>query len=50
MRGAAGITDRLWSIEGIVAKIDAMARPPSARSFWEVWCPSSARDRWEGDT
>jgi hypothetical protein len=28
---AAGITDRLWSLEDIVAKIDAMAPPPAKR-------------------
>lgn len=28
---AAGITDRLWSLEDIVAKIDEMAPPPKAR-------------------
>lgn len=28
---AAGITDRLWSLEDVVAKIDAMVRAPSKR-------------------
>jgi IS1 family transposase len=28
---AAGITDRLWSLEDVVAKIDEMAPPPSKR-------------------
>jgi hypothetical protein len=28
---AAGITDRLWSIEDVVAKMDAMAPAPKAR-------------------
>ena len=28
---AAGITDRLWSFEDIVAKIDEMAPPPAKR-------------------
>ena len=28
---AAGITDRLWSLEDIVAKIDEMAPPPKPR-------------------
>ena len=31
---AAGITDRLWSLEDIVAKIDAMAPAPKARGAY----------------
>jgi hypothetical protein len=27
----AGITDRLWSLEDVVAKIDEMAPPPKLR-------------------
>ena len=33
---AAGITDRLWSLEDIVAKIDAMAPPPKARGPYKT--------------
>jgi len=32
---AAGITDRLWSLEDIVAKIDAMAPAPKARGQYK---------------
>lgn len=31
---AAGVTDRLWSWEDIVAKIDAMAPPPKPRGLY----------------
>lgn len=33
---AAGITDRLWSVEDIVAKIDAMAPPPKPRGPYKT--------------
>jgi IS1 family transposase len=32
---AAGITDRLWSLDDIVAKIDAMAPPPKVRGSYK---------------
>jgi IS1 family transposase len=32
---AAGITDRLWSLEDIVAKIDEMAPPPAKRGTYK---------------
>ncbi len=34
---AAGITDRLWSLEDIVAKIDAMAPAAKARGPYKKW-------------
>ena len=39
---AAGITDRLWSLDDIVAKIDAMAPEPKARGPYKKRCPTPA--------
>ncbi len=33
---AAGITDKLWSLEDIVAKIDAMAPAPKPRGPYKA--------------
>jgi IS1 family transposase len=38
---AAGITDRLWSLEGIVAKIDAMTPTPASRGPYKNAPPDS---------
>jgi IS1 family transposase len=32
---AAGVSDRLWSLEDVVAKIDEMARPPKLRGSYK---------------
>lgn len=44
---AAGITDRLWTLEDIVAKIDAMAPPPAKRGPTRSDGLSSARAKPE---
>lgn len=41
---AAGITDRLWSLEDIVAKIDEAAPPPKARAPYGKRGPYKKRD------
>ena len=34
---AAGIIDRLWSLDDVIAKIDEMAPPPAKRGPYKKW-------------